>query len=226
MDSQITTYSTLGNLVDLDSKEHKLKDIATLFLNAMNDWPTINQTEIADFIQELKEYFGDPLTIHKIAAANRDISNDLDVWRYGAGSSVADLIDISTRFCNQSDFDKIIDSFLNYYNDEFKKVDFIAELQYLTYEQGGRNTPAYSGYRPQVNFDFTKMQTSSQQKFIDKEVVYPGEKVVAKIKILSPEFFAKCLAEGMSFEFKEGATIIGTGKIKYIVNSGLVETSQ
>ena len=90
----------------------------------MNDWPTFNQTEITDFIKELKEYFGTPLTIHKIDATNLDKFKDLDVWRHEAGSSIAELIDISTKFCNQSDFDKIIDGFLNYYNDQLSKVDF------------------------------------------------------------------------------------------------------
>ena len=57
MDNTITTYSTLWNLVDIDTKDHKQKDIATLFLNAMDDWDTYNQTEIANFINELKQYF-------------------------------------------------------------------------------------------------------------------------------------------------------------------------
>lgn len=113
MDNKITTYSTLYDLVDIDTKYHKQKDIATLFLNAMNDWPTYNQKEIADFIKELKEYFGTPLTIEKIAAKEFDGQN---AWQIEAGSSIADLIIISTRFCNQSDFDKIVDSFLNYYS--------------------------------------------------------------------------------------------------------------
>ena len=63
MDTTITTYSTLWNLVDIDINDHKQKDIATLFLNAMNDWDTYNQTEIVDFINDLKNYFGRPLTI-------------------------------------------------------------------------------------------------------------------------------------------------------------------
>ena len=223
MDSKIKTYSTLWNLVDTDTKDHKLKNIATLFLNAMNDWPTNNQTNIADFIKELKEYFGSLLTIEKIDTKK---FNGQNAWQVEAGSSIAELINTSTKFCNQSDFDKIIDSFLNYYNDEFNKVDFIAELQYLTLEQGGRKTPANSGYRPQVKFDFSEMQTSGQQTFIDKETVFPGEKVNAKIKILSPDYFAYCLTEGMNFEFREGAKVIGTGQIKYIVNDKLEKASR
>ena len=223
MDNKITTYSTLWNLVDIDTKNHKLKDIATLFLSAMNDWPTYNQSDIQGFMKELKAYFGFPLTIEKIDKKNFDGQN---AWQVEVGSSIAELIDTSKKFCNQSDFHKIIDSVLNYYNDEFNKVDFIAELKYLSTEQGGRKTPANSGYRPQVKFDFAEMQTSGQQTFIDKETVYPGEKVDAKIKILSPDYFADCLTEGMNFEFREGSTLIGTGQIKYIVNDKLEKASR
>ena len=218
MDNKIQTYETLWSLVDLDTENHKVKDIANLFLNAMNDWPTMNQTLITDFIRELKNYFGEPLTIEKL---DSNKFNGQNAWQLEAGSSIADLIDISTQFCKESEFDKIIDIILNYYNKEFNKVDFIAELQYLTTEQGGRKTPAKSGYRPQVKFDFNEMQTSGQQTFINKELVNPGENVKAKIKILSPDYFAHTLTEGMEFEFREGPTIIGTGKIEYIVNEKL-----
>ncbi|MEP3447812.1 MAG: hypothetical protein ABJN61_11720 [Flavobacteriaceae bacterium] len=218
MDNKIETYDTLWSLVDLDTEEHKVKDITTLFLNAMNDWPTMNQTLIFDFIGELKTFFGTPLTIEKL---NTNKFNEQNAWKLESGSSIAELIDISTRFCNESDFDKITDNILSHYNKEFNKVDFIAELQYLTSEQGGRKTPAKSGYRPQVKFDFDEMQTSGQQTFIKKEWVKPGENVKAKIKILSPDHFAHTLTEGMEFEFRDGATIIGTGKIEYIVNEKL-----
>jgi hypothetical protein len=218
VDNKIETYDTLWSLVDLDTEEHEVKDITTLFLNAMNDWPTMNQTLISDFIGELKTFFGTPLTIEKL---NTNKFNGQNAWKLESGSSIANLIDISTRFCNESDFDKITDNILSHYNKEFNKVDFIAELQYLTSEQGGRKTPAKSGYRPQVKFDFDEMQTSGQQTFIKKEWVNPGENVKAKIKILSPDHFAHTLTEGMEFEFMEGATIIGTGKIEYIVNEKL-----
>ncbi len=218
MDNKIETYNTLWSLVDLDTKEHKVKDIATLFLNAMNDWPTMNQTLIAEFIGELKTFFGTPLTIEKL---NPNKFNGQNAWNLEAGSSIAELIDISIRFCNESDFDKIINNILNHYNKEFNKVDFIAELRYLTTEESGRKTPAKSGYIPQIKFDFAEMQTSGQQTFINKELVNPGENVKAKIKILSPDHFVNTLTEGMEFEFREGATIIGKGEIEYIVNEKL-----
>ncbi len=115
MDNKITTYSTLWNLVDIDAKDHKLKDLAIWFLDAMNDWPTMDQENITDFIKELKEYFGSPLTIERIETKKFNGENS---WQLEAGKSIAELIATSTKFCNQSDFDKIVDSFLNYYNDK------------------------------------------------------------------------------------------------------------
>jgi hypothetical protein len=218
MDTIVTTYFTLQNLVDLDTKDHKIKDLATLFLNAMTDWPTYNQESISEFINDIKLYFGIPLTIESISNKKFDGQN---AWQIEAGSSISSLIDISTKFCNEPEFDRIVENVLNYYNQEFNKVDFTAELNYRTTEQGGRSTPAISGYRPQIKFEFSEMQTSGQQTFIDKEQAYPGDSLEAKIKIISPDYFAHSLTEGMEFEFREGDRIIGTGKIKYIVNAKL-----
>ncbi len=104
-------------------------------------------------------------------------------------------------------------------------ADFIATLTYKTTEQGGRITPAKSGYRPQVKFDFEEMQTSGQQNFIDRELVFPGDIVEAEIKIISVDYFANKLTEKMKFEFREGATVIGTGIIKHIINDKLKKAS-
>lgn len=222
MDNKIETYSTLWNLVDIDQTDHKLKDIATLLLNAMNDWRT-DHDKIFDYILEFKKYFGSPLTIENIDARKFNGQNG---WEVEAGSSIAELIYTSTKFCNESNFDNIIKNILDFYEQEFNKTDFIAKLSYRTTNEGGRQTPAISGYRPQVKFEFTEMQTSGQQTFIDKDTVFPGDTVDAKIKILSPDYFAGCLTEGMQFEFREGATVIGTGEIKYIVNDKLEKASR
>jgi translation elongation factor EF-Tu-like GTPase len=99
--------------------------------------------------------------------------------------------------------------------------DFIATLKYYTAEEGGRRTPAKSGYRPQIKFDFEEMQTSGQQTFIDKEIVYPGDTVKAEIKMLSPMIFNTRLSNGMTFQFREGARVIGIGQIIEILNREL-----
>jgi hypothetical protein len=219
--SSLTKISQLETLVDIDKSDHKLKDITELFLNAARDWDTSNQTDISEFVTELKQYFGSPLTKEKIK--NKPLDN---AWRHEAGSSIFQMIDLSERFCDQTDFDKILNDILSYYEQQMQRVDFIADLKYLTREEGGRQTPAFSGYRPQVKFDFDEMQTSGQQTFLNKDIVHPGDTVEAAIRILSVEHFENRLTEGMTFEFREGSRVIGTGKIMSILNDRLMKASR
>ncbi|GGG30805.1 hypothetical protein GCM10011344_34680 [Dokdonia pacifica] len=103
-----------------------------------------------------------------------------------------------------------------------KQLDFIAELEFLTSEQGGRNTPAHSNYRPHIEFEnYPEYLTSGNQTYIGKENVEPGEKVKAKIAILGTEYFSKRLYDNMKFKFCEGSRIIGFGKIIEIINTDL-----
>lgn len=219
--SSLTKISQLVTLVDIDKVDHKLKDIAELFVNAARDWDTFNQTDISDFVKELKQYFGSPLTKEKIKSKPLD-----NAWRHESGSSIFQMIDLSERFCNQSDFDKIINDVLSYYQQQMQNIDFIADLKYLTTEEGGRQTPAFSGYRPQLKFYFDEMQTSGQQTFLNKDTVYPGDTVEAAIRIISVEHFENTLTEGMTFEFREGSRVIGTGKITDILNDKLIKASR
>lgn len=97
------------------------------------------------------------------------------------------------------------------------KHSFIAQLTCRITEQGGRKTPAKSGYKPQVAFEFTEMQTSGQKIFLDKEIVYPGDTVKEEITDLTPDTLKGKIKVGMTYEFQEGATDIGTGKILEIL---------
>ncbi|WP_372745273.1 elongation factor Tu [Lutibacter sp.] len=103
-----------------------------------------------------------------------------------------------------------------------KQVDFIAELKFLTSEQGGRKTPTRSNYRPHIEFDnYPEYLTSGNQTYIGKEIVKPGEKIKAEIAILGTEYFSKRLYENLEFKFCEGSRTIGYGKIIEIINPDL-----
>lgn len=104
---------------------------------------------------------------------------------------------------------------------KFSATDFIATLTYRSMEEGGRKSPAKSGYRPGIKFPFSDMQTSGQQTFVDREFVMPGETVDAEIKIVGVDYFASKLYVGLTFDFMEGDKIIGSGTIKEIVNDQL-----
>jgi len=101
------------------------------------------------------------------------------------------------------------------------KTDFIATVTYLTPEQGGRKTPAHTGYRPHFQIEGYDIITSAQQTFIGKDIVMPGETVDAQVILLCPKVFFKRLFVGQSCEFCEGARLVATGKIKAILNSEL-----
>lgn len=100
-------------------------------------------------------------------------------------------------------------------------ADFIAELKYRTAKEGGRKTPASSGYRPHLEFEFTKMLTSGHQFFIGTDLVNPGETILAQIGMNSTEHCEGKLTVGTEFKFCEGSVIIGIGKITEIINKAL-----
>jgi translation elongation factor EF-Tu-like GTPase len=77
-----------------------------------------------------------------------------------------------------------------------------------------------------VKFDFEEVQTSGQQVFINKDIVYPGEDVKAEITMASPMIFKGRLSCGMAFEFREGARVIGTGLISEMLNPELNNLSK
>jgi translation elongation factor EF-Tu-like GTPase len=99
--------------------------------------------------------------------------------------------------------------------------DFVAELYYHTTEQGGRRTPVWTGYRPQVKFPFSDMQTSGPQRFLNNDEVHPGDTVIAEITVISNEHFKRKLYLGLEFDFREASRIIGTGKVLQVINPEL-----
>ena len=218
MDYSVRTYSTLKNLVEIDKSNNKQREIAELFLKAMNDWDTINLNVIEEFIIDLEIYFGKPLTIEKILKKKFDGQN---AWKVESGSYISNLIELSSQYYNQPQFDKIVESFLNFYNEEFLQVDIIAEVTFFTLGESGQLKSIKSGFRPQMKFGFTENLTFGHVTFIDKEIVHDEDQVLTKIKILSPDLFEGSLEEGIKFEFTEGKNIIGIGVIKKIINRRL-----
>jgi len=100
--------------------------------------------------------------------------------------------------------------------------DFKAKLVFKSSNEGGRNTPVFSGYRPHVEFDnYPEYLTSGSQTYLGKEKVLPGDTVDAEIKILGTEYFSRRLYVDKGFKFCEGTRTIGTGKIVEIINNEL-----
>ncbi|MCH5716422.1 EF-Tu C-terminal domain-related protein [Niabella hibiscisoli] len=219
-ETPLTTIQQLETLIVIDRSIHPLRQIASSFVGAMNDWDTEGQISIAEFIKETKDFFGTPLTIDAINNKPIGLSNN-SAWKYEAGSSLVEMIRLSQQVYQQSDFDQIAEDMISYYQKQLEKIDFLADLKYLDTSEGGRKTPAFSKYRPQIKFGFDDMQTSGEQTFINKTVVNPGEEVEASIRIIAVDHFKNRLQEGMAFEFREGPRIIGTGVIVQLLNEKL-----
>lgn len=93
--------------------------------------------------------------------------------------------------------------------------DIEAEIYFLTTEEGGRSTPAFTGYRPQ--FHYNEQDWDASHIYPDVEVVNPGETVRAYLGFLSPqEHFGK-VSVGMEFLVREGARTVGKGVVTKIV---------
>ena len=103
-----------------------------------------------------------------------------------------------------------------------KPPDFIADLHYFTTEQGGRKTPALTNYFPQVKFNFSKNYGGGRQKFINKDLVNPGEDVIAEITLLDSFWCINKLTTGLKFDIMEGAKVVAAGVILEILNKELL----
>ena len=114
IESEDITFDDLQEAIDGDTSNDRIKDLAELFLSAMKDWPTADQIRLAEFVKELKDYYGNPLTSNKIENKKRDLINENDIWRSAAGSSIVEMIDISARFEKEGDFDHIFGRLIDY----------------------------------------------------------------------------------------------------------------
>ncbi|GIW69533.1 MAG: elongation factor Tu [Patescibacteria group bacterium] len=90
-------------------------------------------------------------------------------------------------------------------------TDFDCEVYVLSKEEGGRQKPFFSGYRPQFYIRTTDV-TGEIILPEGVEMVMPGDKVNMKVKLITPV----ALEEGMRFAIREGGHTVGAGVISKI----------
>ena len=93
--------------------------------------------------------------------------------------------------------------------------DIEAMINYLSPEEGGRNTPVFSGYRGQ--FHYNDNDWDAPQIFPDAEQVKPGESVRAYLGFVSPKEHIGKVHVGMEFQVREGARVVGNGVVTKIL---------
>lgn len=100
--------------------------------------------------------------------------------------------------------------------------DIEVELHFLAAERGGRNAPAFTGYRPQ--FFYNGADWDAVHTYPGVSIVNPGDTVRAYLGFLSPNEHLGHISVGMPFLIREGSRIIAYGKVTRIVD--LAESAQ
>jgi translation elongation factor EF-Tu-like GTPase len=93
--------------------------------------------------------------------------------------------------------------------------DIEAEVAFVPTDQGGRSTPAFSGYRPQ--FCYEGGDWDADQEYPDVDKVVPGQTVRAFLRFSRPEIHSGRLHQGMEFQVREGARVVAHGRITKIL---------
>ncbi|MFM9948625.1 MAG: hypothetical protein ACKV1O_11865 [Saprospiraceae bacterium] len=112
---RILDLDALRNAVRNDTQHHNIKKLAELLIMALNDWPR-EALEIEATIKEMKAYFGEPMTVERLKGKRFDYSMPYNSWRLEAGASLWQMLELSAKLENESDFDKIVARILNYYD--------------------------------------------------------------------------------------------------------------
>jgi translation elongation factor EF-Tu-like GTPase len=89
--------------------------------------------------------------------------------------------------------------------------DIEVEIRFLSIEEGGRQGPARSGYRPQFYYD--GQDWDAVHEYIDREWVHPGETVMAYLALMSPQHHVGKLVPGTKFQLREGTRVVGEGVV-------------
>lgn len=87
-------------------------------------------------------------------------------------------------------------------------TEFEAQIYVLSKDEGGREKPFFSGYRPQFYLRTTDVTGEITLKE-GTEMVMPGDDVVISVKLITPVG----LEDGLKFAIREGGKTVGAGVI-------------
>ena len=89
---------------------------------------------------------------------------------------------------------------------------FKAQVYVLSKEEGGRHTPFFNNYRPQVYFRTTDV-TGVINLPEGTEMCMPGDNVEMTIELITPV----AMAQGLRFAIREGGRTVGAGSVVEII---------
>ncbi len=87
-----------------------------------------------------------------------------------------------------------------------------AEVYILNKEEGGRHTPFFTGYRPQVYIGTTDVTGAIALKE-GVEMIMPGDSATVTVKLIKPV----ALEQGSKFAIREGGKTVGAGVVTKVL---------
>jgi len=107
---------------------------------------------------------------------------------------------------------------------EQHRRDILATITLFSTAEGGRTTPALTGYRPQLRYG--ENGWSAIHEYIGTDAVDPGQTVQAFLTFMSSEPHEGKLFPGLTFDLCEGSRVIGKGTIIKILNQYLAASGE
>jgi len=89
---------------------------------------------------------------------------------------------------------------------------FKAQVYCLKKEEGGRHTPFFNGYRPQIYFRTTDV-TGVSNLPEGTEMVMPGDNVEMTVELIQPI----AMDQGLRFAIREGGRTVGSGVVTEVI---------
>ena len=89
---------------------------------------------------------------------------------------------------------------------------FTAQVYVLTKDEGGRHTPFFNNYRPQIYFRTTDV-TGVCNLPAGTEMCMPGDNVEMTIELIHPI----AMSQGLTFAIREGGRTVGSGRVATII---------
>lgn len=97
---------------------------------------------------------------------------------------------------------------------------FRARVTFRRAEDGGRRSPAFSGYRPILNFEPWQSfhVHGGQLAFIGVDACPPGATCVADVELVDPESLLVALRVGLTVQLHEGARLVADAEVVAVFN--------
>jgi len=101
--------------------------------------------------------------------------------------------------------------------------DVEVEIYLLPYSEGGRQSPAFNGYRSQHQIR-TDYQTTGTHQYEQREQLEPGERSRGTITFITPEVYPNSLRAGDVIDILEDSRLVGRATILRVLNRSLERT--